>query len=48
MYSTAKTKVTKLMKTSCAALDRLLNPDNDSLTLSTLEGATAPGKRLSI
>ena len=48
MYSTAKTKVTKLMKTSCAALDRLLNPDNDSLTLSTLEGAIASGKRLSI
>ena len=43
-----KTKMTKLMKTSCAALDRLLNPDNDSLTLSTLEGAIASGKRLSI
>ena len=39
-----KTKMTKLMKTSCAALDRLLNPDNDSLTLSTLEGAIASGK----
>ncbi|QKF62098.1 hypothetical protein CCVT_1852 [Campylobacter curvus] len=43
-----KTKMTKLMKISCATLDRLLNPDNDSLTLSTLEGAIASGKRLSI
>lgn len=41
-----KTKVTKLMKTSCAALDRLLNPDNDSLTLSMLEISTvALGKK---
>ncbi|WP_298789429.1 hypothetical protein [uncultured Campylobacter sp.] len=37
------------MKTSCTALDRLLNSDNDSLTLSTLESAAAVlDKRLSI
>ena len=41
-----KTKMTKLMKTSCAALGRLLNPDNDSLTLSMLESSTvALGKK---
>ena len=46
---TTKTKMTKLMKTSCAALDRLLNSDNDSPTLSTLESAAAVlDKRLSI
>ena len=36
------------MKTSRVGLDRLLNLDNDSLTLSTLESAAASGKRLSI
>ncbi|WP_459903528.1 hypothetical protein [Campylobacter concisus] len=37
------------MKTSCATLGRLLNPDNDSLTLSMLESSTAAlGKKLSI
>lgn len=46
---TTKTKMTKLMKTSCAALDRLLNSDNDSLTLSTLESAAAAlDKKLNI
>ena len=44
-----KTKMAKLMNTSRAVVNRLLNPDNDSLTLSTLESATnALGKRLSI
>ncbi|WP_180997611.1 hypothetical protein [Campylobacter concisus] len=45
---TTKTKMAKLIKTSCAALDRLLNPDNNSLTLGTLESAAASCKRLSI
>lgn len=44
-----KTKMAKLMNTSRAVVNRLLNPDNDSLTLNTLESATnALGKRLSI
>ena len=37
------------MNTSRAVVNRLLNPDNSSLTLSTLESATqALGKRLNI
>ena len=37
------------MKTSRAVVNRLLNPDNSSLTLSTLENATnVLGKRLNI
>ncbi|WP_418184758.1 XRE family transcriptional regulator [Aliarcobacter vitoriensis] len=44
-----KTKMAELMNTSRAVVNRLLNPDNSSLTLSTLESATtALGKRLSI
>ena len=44
-----KTKMAQLMNTSRAVVNRLLNPDNDSLTLATLESATkALGKRLSI
>ena len=44
-----KTKMAELMHTSRAVVNRLLNPDNESLTLSTLESATtALGKRLSI
>ncbi len=44
-----KTKMAELMNTSRAVVDRLLDPDNDSLTLNTLENATkALGKRLSI
>ncbi len=44
-----KTKMAKLMKTSRAVIDRLLNPDNTSLTLSTLQNATSVlGKRLDI
>ena len=45
---TTKIKMAELIKTSRAALDRLLNQDNDSLTLSTLESTAASGKRLSI
>lgn len=35
-----KTKMAKLMNTSRAVVNRLLNPNNDSLTLNTLENAT--------
>jgi hypothetical protein len=39
----------KMMNTSRAVVNRLLNPDNSSLTLHTLESATnALGKRLNI
>ena len=39
----------EMMNTSRAVVNRLLNPDNSSLTLSTLESAThALGKRLNI
>lgn len=44
-----KTKMAKMMNTSRAVVNRLLNPDNSSLTLHTLECATnALGKRLNI
>ncbi len=44
-----KTKMAHLMNTSRAVVNRLLNPDHSSLTLSTLESATsALGKKLSI
>jgi len=44
-----KTKMAELMNTSRAVVNRLLNPDNGSLTLHTLENATnALGKRLNI
>jgi len=44
-----KTKMAELMNTSRAVVNRLLNPDNTSLTLHTLESATqALGKRLNI
>lgn len=44
-----KTKMAKMMNTSRAVVNRLLNPCNSSLTLSTLESAaTALGKRLNI
>ena len=44
-----KTKMAEMMNTSRAVVNRLLNPDNSSLTLRTLEAAsTALGKRLSI
>jgi predicted XRE-type DNA-binding protein len=44
-----KTKMAEMMNTSRAVVNRLLNPDNSSLTLHTLESATnALGKRLNI
>lgn len=44
-----KTKMAKMMNTSRAVVNRLLNPDNSSLTLQTLESATnVLGKRLNI
>jgi predicted XRE-type DNA-binding protein len=47
--SITKTKMAQLMNTSRAVVNRLLNPDNSSLTLNTLESATAAlGKRLTI
>lgn len=45
----SKTDMAKHMKTSRAALDRLLDPSNESVTLHTLEcAALALGKRLQI
>lgn len=42
-----KTKMAKQMKTSRASLDRLLDPENTSVTLSTMErAAKVVGKRL--
>jgi len=47
--SITKTKMAELMNTSRAVVNRLLDPDNSSLTLHTLESASnALGKRLSI
>lgn len=44
-----KTSLAKKMHTSRSALDRLLDPDNVSVTLQTLErAALAVGKRLKI
>ena len=44
-----KTKMAKQMKTSRASLDRLLDPENTSVTLSTMErAAKIVGKRLRI
>lgn len=43
----SKSAMAKLMDTSRAALDRLLDADNDSVTLSTLsKAAQAVGRRL--
>ncbi len=45
----SKTKMAKTMTTSRAALDRLLDPKNGSVTLRTIErAAAAVGKRLYI
>lgn len=45
----SKTAMARRMKTSRAALDRLLAPDNASVTLQTMDrAATALGKRLRI
>ncbi len=47
--SISKTAMAKRMKTSRAALERLLDPENGSVTLQTLErAALALGKRLQI
>ena len=47
--SITKTKMAEMMNTSRAVVNRLLNPDNGSLTLHTLETASnALGKRLSV
>lgn len=44
-----RTKMAEMMNTSRAVVNRLLNPDNSSLTLHTLETATnVLGKRLNI
>ncbi len=44
-----KSKMAEMMKTSRAVVNRLLNPDNNSLTLQTLENAVSVlGKRLDI
>ena len=44
-----KTEMASKMKTSRAALERLLDPANASITLSTLErAATALGKKLRV
>jgi len=44
-----KTKMAEMMNTSRAVVNRLLNPDNSSLTLRTLECATnVLGKKLNI
>jgi hypothetical protein len=45
----SKVAMARRMKTSRAALDRLLDPDNASVTLQTLErAARALGKRLRV
>ncbi len=45
----SKSEMASRMKTSRAALDRLLNPSNPSVTISTLErAATAVGKKLKV
>jgi len=44
-----KTQLAKRMKTSRSALERLLDPDNPSVTLLTIErAAKALGKRIRI
>ncbi|AOY78997.1 XRE family transcriptional regulator [Moorena producens JHB] len=44
-----KTEMTQVMKTSRAALDSLLDPNNTSVTLNTIErAANALGKRLQL
>jgi predicted XRE-type DNA-binding protein len=44
-----KTKMAEMMHTSRAAVNRLLNPDNKSLTLDTLQTAISVlGKKLHI
>ena len=43
----SKSEMSKRMQTSRAALDRLLDPENDAVTLSTLrKAATAVGREI--
>jgi DNA-binding Xre family transcriptional regulator len=45
----SKTAMAQRMETSRAALDRLLNPENDAVTLKTMwKAASVLGKRLHI
>lgn len=45
----SKTKMAKMMNTSRSALDRLLDPDNTSVTLHTLDhAARVIGKKINI
>ncbi len=45
----SKTRMAERMKTSRSQLDRLLDPDNDSVTLETLKrAAAAVGMRLEL
>ncbi len=47
--SLSKTEMAKRMKTSRAALDRLLDPENQSVTLRTMDkAASVLGKRLRV
>jgi transcriptional regulator with XRE-family HTH domain len=49
LQNISKTKMAEMMNTSRIVVNRLLNPENNSLTLNTLEAAAeALGKRLSI
>jgi len=48
-HQLTKTEMASRMKTSRAALERLLDPNNGSVTLATLErAATALGKKLRV
>ena len=48
-HNLSKTAMAKRMKTSRSAIDRLLDPENESVTLQTLErAALVLGKRLQI
>ncbi len=45
----SKSEMARRMRTSRAAVDRILDPDNHAVTLATMEkAAVALGKRLSI
>jgi predicted XRE-type DNA-binding protein len=47
--SISKTKMAELMNTSRSAVNRLLDPNNDSITLKTMESAAkAIGKKLKL
>jgi len=48
-HNLSKTDLAKRMKTSRSAIDRLLDPENESVTIQTLErAALVLGKRLQI